>query len=194
MIITTNGGNSFKVQAGDVVILIDPENQRSFKGASLVLNTIRPTLTDAPDAPPGDGTPFWIDHQGEYEVSGIMVRGYTTGWSRDEEHTAYRFALDGIELAVLGHLTSEPTPMLESALAGADIAIVPAGGKPFLPVPSVAKFVRQMEPSIVIPALATDLKPFFKEMGGEKSAAQEKLTIKKKDLAPKAMTVVWLTS
>ena len=75
MIINYYGGDYFKIQAGDLAILIDPENQRSFKGATLALNTIRPSLAEAPL----EASPAWIDHQGEYEVNGIRVEGRTLG-------------------------------------------------------------------------------------------------------------------
>ena len=197
MVITYHGGNSFKVQSGELTVLIDPENQRSFKGAAVIINTVRPTLTEPPAAPGAEeehAVPFWVDHQGEYEVSGIAVHGWTTEWVRDEEHTAYRLTLDGIDLAVLGHLAKEPGPAVQAALAGADVLIVPAGGKPFLPVPAAAKLIRQIEPALVIPSLAEDMKPFLKEVGAQKTAPEEKLTLKRKDLVPKAMTLVWLTS
>jgi hypothetical protein len=194
MVITFQGENYFKIQSGDLVVLIDPPNQRSFKGASAVVNTVRPALAEPPVTGGGEPAPFWIDRQGEYEVSGIHVTGWTTEWVRDEEHTAYRISLDGIDVAVLGYLTRELDQKIQGPLGGTDILIVPAGGKPFLAPSSVAKIVRQVEPSVVIPGLFSDPKPFLKELGDTKTAPQEKLTVKKKDLPPKAMAVQLLSA
>jgi L-ascorbate metabolism protein UlaG (beta-lactamase superfamily) len=195
MVITYQGENYFRIQSGDTIVLIDPGNQRSFKGATLALHTLRPTLTEAPSGEEGgQPTPFWIDHQGEYDVQGVSVRGWTTGWVRDEEHTAYRIVIDDISVVVLGYLTQELSAEVQGELVGADIVIAPAGGKPFIAVPAAAKLVRQIEPSIILPSLATDLKAFTKELGAGKIEPEEKLTVKKKDLAPKAMKLVVLSS
>ncbi|MEK7512879.1 MAG: MBL fold metallo-hydrolase [Patescibacteria group bacterium] len=190
MVITHHGENYFRIQSGALTVLIDPTNQRSFKGATLVIHTVRPAVTDAPEEP----MLFWIDHQGEYQVGETMVRGWTTEWVRDEEHTAYRVTLDGIAIAAVGHLTKELNPALQAALTDTDILIVPAGGKPFLGPALAAKLVRQLEPAVVIPSLFSDLKPFLKELGESRVTPEEKLTVKKKDFTPKAMAVRWLTA
>lgn len=194
MVITYQGENYFKIQSGNLVVLIDPPTQRSFKGTSVVVNTIRPTLSEPPEEVKGQPASFWIDHQGEYEISGIHVIGWTTEWVRDEEHTAYRITIDGIDVAVLGYLAKELDQKVQGVLGGSDILIVPAGGKPFLAPSSVAKIVRQIEPAAVIPALFKDPKPFLKELGDTKTAPQEKFSIKKKDLVPKAMAVQILST
>ena len=97
--------------------------------------------------------------------------------------------MDDIVLAIVGPLSKELNPKIQSELAGADILILPAGGKPFISQASAAKLVRQIEPSAVIPSLFTDLKPFLKEIGATGTKPEDKFTVKKKDLMPKAMTV-----
>lgn len=190
MIINYYGGDYFKIQAGDLTVLIDPENQRSFKGATLALNTIRPSLAEAPT----EAFPTWIDHQGEYEVQGIRVEGLTLGEEEKKEKTAYRIDLDEIRIGVLGHLTKEPDPKVREFLMDCDVLIIPAGEKPYISSATVAKLIRQLEPSIVIPSFASNPKLFLKELGQEKITAEEKFVFKKKDLAPKAMIVKWLAS
>ncbi|MEK7169368.1 MAG: MBL fold metallo-hydrolase [Patescibacteria group bacterium] len=190
MIINYYGGDYFKIQAGDLAILIDPENQRSFKGATLALNTIRPSLAEAPL----EASPAWIDHQGEYEVNGIRVEGRTLGEEEKKEKTAYRIEFDEVRIGVLGHLAKDPDPKMQEFLMDCDVLIIPAGEKPFISSAAAAKLIRQLEPSIVIPSFAENPKPFLKEMGQEKITAEEKFVFKKKDLAPKAMIVKWLAS
>ena len=190
MVITYHGEDSFRLQAGATVVLVDPENQRSFKGAHCIIATTRPAHVEEPAA--GDDAPFWIDHQGEYDLGSVTVRGVTAEWDRDDEHTAYRVTMDGVSIGLLGFLTAEPGPAVYEPLAGVDILIVPAGGKPFLTTAAAAKLARQLEPSVVIPSL-TDPKPLVKELGNG-GAPEDRLTVKKKDLAPKAVHVVVLTS
>lgn len=114
--------------------------------------------------------------------------------SNGVEKTVYRIRWDEIVIGVLGHLTKDPDPKILLALNGCDIVIAPAGGSPYLAPSSAAKLVRQIEPSIVIPALFKDPKAFLKEFGGDGTKTEEKLTVKKKDLAPHAMKVVLLAS
>ncbi|MEK7162513.1 MAG: MBL fold metallo-hydrolase [Patescibacteria group bacterium] len=191
MIINHYGGDYFKIQAGDLTVLIDPENQRSYKGATLVLNTVRPALTEAPVETP----PFWIDHQGEYEVRGIRVEGEKLDGSggEEKEKTAYRMDFDEIRFGILGHLTQDTDPKIQEFLKDCDVLIIPGGEKPFIGAAAAAKLIRQLEPSIIIPSFSKNPKPFLKEMGQEKAAPEEKLVFKKKDLTPKTMAVKCLT-
>lgn len=188
MIITYQGNNYFKIQSGEFAILIDPENQRSFRGTQIIVNTVRPALAEPQE---GEGEkPFWIDHQGEYEIQGVRVQGWTTATDGTKKvSTCYRILFDEMTIVVLGALEHELPPTLVSELADADIAIVPAGGSPSLAQSAVAKLVRQLEPGIVIPALFKDPKTFLKELDQTDVKSEEKLVIKKKDIVSKAMKV-----
>lgn len=192
MVITYQGGNYFKIQSGDYTVLIDPENQRSFKGAQVVINTVKPAFIEPQE---GEVTPVWIEHQGEYEIGGVRINGYSCGWNEKAkcESTSYRIVFDDISIAVLGHLYNELDPKIAGELTDADIAIVPASGSPFLDITKIAKLIRQLEPGIVIPSLTEKPQALLKELNREVKA-EEKLTIKKKEIEPKAMRVVWLQS
>lgn len=186
MVITYHGDNYFKIQSGNITVLIDPTSGRSFRGADLILNTLKPS----PVLSPTDGTDyFWVDHQGEYERKGIEVRGWSAGNEGGKEKTIYRVIFDGINLLILGHLTKEPDKEVQEYLSGADIIIVPAGGKPFISQSTVAKLIRQIEPSIVIPSLFKDLRNFLREFNKPKCVLEEKLVIKSKDLRPGTMEI-----
>ena len=193
MVITYNGDNYFKIQSGEEAILIDPTNQRAYKGTVAVLNTKQPTLSPAPEAT----EPFWIEHQGEYEIKGIRI----TGWSaeanknnKDNENsqrTIYKIEFDDINIGVLGYIEDEPSQEIQEFLKAVDIIIAPASGKPYLTPASLAKILRQIEPGIIIPSLfkkPDEIKQFLKELG-QTPKEEEKLVIKKKDIVEKAMTV-----
>ena len=194
MIINYYGGDYFKIQAGDLTVLVDPENQRSFKGAALVLNTVRPALAEAPAQTEQTGmSPFWIDHQGEYEVQGIHVSGWSLGEEERREKTAYRMIFDEVHLGILGHITHDSDPRIHEFLKECDVLIIPGGEKPYIGASAAAKLVRQLEPAVIIPSLTKNPRPFLKELGQEKLKEEEKFVFKKKELVPKAMAVKFLT-
>ncbi|MDI6734332.1 MAG: MBL fold metallo-hydrolase [Patescibacteria group bacterium] len=196
MVITYQGDNYFKLQSGEDVILIDPTNQRSFKGTILVIKTEEPTLVAAEkkDNNIEQSFPFLINHQGEYEIKNIQVKGVSAGYDEKEkeENTIYQINFDEIKILCLGHLKKELDPKLLAGLEEVDIMILPGGGKPYLNEAQAAKIVRQIAPSIIIPSLFKDVKNFLKEFDATKLEPQDKLVIKKKDLKPEALSVVWL--
>lgn len=186
VIITYHGDNYFKVQSGSLTVLIDPTNGRSLRGAGLVVNTVKPPLVSPSSETQGC---FWINHQGEYEIGGIHVRGWSTGNEKGKEKTVYRLVFDGIDLLLMGYLTQEPESEIQEYLGGADVVILPAGGKPFVPQSVSAKLIRQIEPSVVIPSLFKNVKPFLKEFNRSECIFGEKLVLKKKNLKPGAMEI-----
>jgi L-ascorbate metabolism protein UlaG (beta-lactamase superfamily) len=178
MVITKQGESYFRIQNGEVVLLIDPTNQRSVRGADIILNTKIQTET-------GEG--LIIDHPGEYEIKGIRVHGDAANGEGD---TIYRIRWDDITIGVLGGVSKEPEAKSQLGLQGVDILILPAGGKN-IPASVAAKIARQAEPSLIIPW--EDTKAFTKEMGNSPETTENKLTFKKKDLSPRAMKVFLLS-
>ncbi len=195
MVITYHGDSYFKIQSGSLTLLIDPTNHRSMKGANLIISTTDPPAVEHREGNEGKGAaaPFWITHPGEYGVSGVAIRGWSTGNDGKHEHTAYRLTIDGITVAVLGHLTRELPGDIQVALRSPDILMLPTGAKPWLAAGAAAKLTRQLEPSAVVPSLFQDLRPFLKELGRTDVRPEEKLVVKKKDLPPKALAVRWLS-
>lgn len=189
MVITYNGGSYFKLQSGERSMLIDPDNQRSFKGSLLVVSTMKP-----PKAEPEAEGPFSIDSQGEFDVSEIRVQGRTAAYEDDGEKTAYRIEFDDVVVGVVGPIKKDPDPRAMEILRDCDVLIIPGGEKPYLAASAAGKIVRQTEPGIVIPSLTKNPKEFLKELGQEDVKPEQKLTFKKKDISPKAMVVKWLTA
>lgn len=192
MVITYHGDNYFKIASGDTTILLDPTNQRSYKGANLILFTEK----HAEEKLEG-GETFLIDTPGEFEIGGIHVSGWTAGNTEKKIRTAYRVVFDDISLALIGGLEQELGPDFKEYFEAIDIAIVPAGGVGTIEPAKIAKFLRQIEPGLIVPAesgSAKHIKEFFKEFGEEPTKCDEKLVIKKKDIAEKAMRIVCLKS
>ena len=207
MVITYQGENYVKVTAGPFTFLMDPADERSFRGAKFVL------MTQNPLSRSGTGEtstlvlrePLVINHPGEYQTEGVRITGYHIGTlghsatgepSVETELIAYRVLMEGITLGFLGHLTELPDQKAVGGLADMDLLFIPGGGQPWLKASDAAKLVRQLAPGLVIPTLLTKktCEGFAKELGVKFPTPAEKLVIKKKDIVPKACTVVCLAA
>lgn len=194
MVITYQGDNYFRIQSGTFTILIDPTNARSFKGANIILSTIKPALVPyEPDGASGETPCAWFENQGEYETGGVRIRACSAGENAEgKECTVYTFELEDISVGVIGYGPAELPAAVQEKLSGSDILIIPGAGAPYLSEAAAGKLVRQIEPGIVIPTFVDkEPKKLFAELG-KSPAAEEKLTIKKKDITPGTMNVVWL--
>lgn len=184
MIITYPDQSYFKLQSGNLTILVNPTNQRSFKGAVLALNTTKPAKTE-----PADSELVWIDHQGEYEVKNIQVQGWSIGQADQREKTVYRIIFsargeisplrggEDFKILVLGDLDKALTPEIQNQVQKPDVVLGPANLK-------IAKWLKSLEPKLIIPALAKsgESQELFKEFNQKESKPEEKLTLKLKDL------------
>ena len=220
MIITYLGGEFVKVQFGDTVLAFNPPSKDSKLktsrfGADVALISINHSDCNGVETVSlGNKQPFVIQGQGEYEIKGVVVRGFATDSdygeperiSKDEirtgKHinTVYTVDLEGMKLCYLGALSSGELPAeLKEELDEIDILFVPIGGEDVLAPAAANKLAVALEPHLVIPIHfegvgdKNALKQFLKEAGEEKSTPQDKLTLKKKDLEGKEGEVVVLS-
>lgn len=185
MVITYHGDNYFKLQAGTTTVLINPTNQRSFKGANLIINTVKPAFV----APPKESEPVWIDHQGEFEIKGVQVRGWSIGYEKNKEKTVYRLLIDDLTTVILGSLNKPPSEGFEDYFVGADIVLGPATNS------SVTSWLKNLKPALVIPAFnGKELELFLKEFGQKEGEVMEKLVVRKKDVSSGKTKVLCLKS
>lgn len=206
MIITHHGKQFFKLQTGDRVIALNPIAKDSkFKtsgfGADVALITTgHPDYNGAETVTYGDRVPFIINGPGEYELSGVIFRGYGskgTDGKKDLMNTIYYFEFDDIKICFLGALY-EGTLSTETreAIDDVDILFVPIGGKTVINAETAAKLARTFEAKMVIPMdygndqESDALKKFLKETSAKDAAPVEKLTLKVRDLAGKEGEVV----
>jgi len=129
----------------------------------------------------------------KYDIKNIIISGYgLVNESTDKFiKTVYLVEIEGIKMCFLGHVSEALATDIAKYLEEIDVLFIPAGGKPFIEQKAAVKIIKQIAPKIVVPSFfkisglkrpSADLKIFFEE-GGYKAEAQEKLTIKKKDLA-----------
>lgn len=181
MIINWYGGGCYKIQASGFDIVIDPESSQS--GSRLKGNLLLKTTSSFPVTEKENE----IAGPGEYEISGVVVRGSATSESSSKEiKTAYMVYADGIRLGFLGNISSDLDEKALDALGEIDILFVPSNSYG-------AKLAKSIEPKIVIPGWG-DPKKVALDMGA-KGEPQEKLVIKKKEVDEiEGMNVIVLES
>lgn len=195
MVITHHGGQCFKVTFGDTTLALDPISKQSklspvkFGSDVVFVSLWHPDFNGVDQAALGTKQPFVIDGPGEYEVGAVTARGYGVKTMYDKaEHynTIYQFRLEDMNLVFLGALSeSEIDPKILGELGDIDILFLPIGGGDVLDVPAASKLAVKLEAKCVIPMHYDKkaLDAFLKEEGSTNGKPQEKLTIKKKDVA-----------
>lgn len=208
MIIQKVGGHCFKFSAGPVTVALNPPDTKSKLkvnkfGSDVVLVSLRnPDWDGAETASHGDKKPFVVSGPGAYEVGEITISGFgtTSAYVGDElefGNTAYIFNMDGIRVLALGALSSTKLPQdLRAELDDIGIVLVPVGDGTLDPK-AAHELMVTLEPKIIIPygvgpdgdkAVAAFLKA-----EGESPKAEEKLTIRAKEVAAKDGEVVLLS-
>jgi L-ascorbate metabolism protein UlaG (beta-lactamase superfamily) len=209
MTISWFGLSSFKITGKDLTIITDPFG--SDTGLSPVRGAADIVISSNPENPGTNnfssiqGNPFIVGGPGEYDIKGAFIMGAATTDSQDPAHgkqTIYSIQLEDIRIAFLGpikqtSLTDEQKEIFE----GADIVLVPVGGKEVLQFDDAAKMATGLEPFYIIPhsykiqGLESPLEKvdkFIQEMGG-KMTELDKLTLKKKELIGETTSLVILT-
>jgi len=210
MVITWYGQACFKIQSGELVVAIDPFSKDigltppRFR-ADIVLVTHPHRDHDNKETMGGE--PFFITGPGEYEVKGVYARGIPTfhdAASGKERglNTAYHLEMEEVKLLHMGDFGEDSlrNETLEH-VGDVDILMIPVGGVFTIDGARAAKVVQQLSPRYVIPmhykipGLSAGLETattFLKEMGAAGTAAQEKWTVKKKDIGEEEKTEVIL--
>jgi hypothetical protein len=204
MVISYLGGECFKITQGDLTLAFNPPSKDSSLkvskfGADIALVSLdHEDFNGAENAAFGGREPFVITGPGEYEIKGVAVRGFGS-----ESHygggvclnTIYSVTLENMNLCFLGALGSSTLPAAaKQELDDIDILFLPIGDKGMLDYDKAYALAVSLEPKAIIPMhyAPADLKNFLKEAGEEKVTAQEKLTVKKKDLDGKEGEIIVL--
>ena len=209
MIISYHGVECVKVQFGDKVLVFNPVSKDSKFGASrfgadiAFISLNHSDMNGAENVAYGERKPFVVSGPGEYEIKGIFAEGLAGGESvyggEKIINTIYLVTLERIKICFLGALntTNLPTAVQEVA-EEVDILFVPIGGNGVLNPTDAYKVAVSLEPKIIIPIHFGEigdknaLKIFLKEGGAENEKAEEKLTLKRKDLEGKEGDIVVL--
>jgi len=195
MVITWFGTQYIKLQLGDTVIGINPIGKKAglpttkFGSAIALVSAERPDMNDVEQLSYGEKQPFAIRGPGEYEIQGVPVVGIDGGLSSDEKfrNTIYVLDFDQIRVCIIG---AQKNPNLSSEMieqiGEVDILFVPIGGDDVLTPAEAGKLAVTLDAKLIIPvhytAKGKELATFLKETGAEDTKAEEKLTLKRKDV------------
>ena len=200
MVITWYGQACFRLQSGQTTVAIDPFEKKlgltppKFEAQIALVTHEHFDHNNTKDI---KGDPLVIDGPGEYETSGVRVRGVfsyhdnTEGKERGT-NTMYAIKMEDIRVVHLGDLgQNRLTEEQLDTLGEVDILMVPVGGTYTLDAKQATEITNQIEPKIVIPMhykvkdLKVKLDPvdnFLKEVGKTDLKKLDKFTIKQKDL------------
>jgi L-ascorbate metabolism protein UlaG (beta-lactamase superfamily) len=127
---------------------------------------------------------------GEYEYSGISVRGVMTplseGMKQEQRNVAYSMEIEGVNLCHLGDLTEPLTTRHINELSPVDVLLLPVGGGCTLAVDRIVQTMRDLDPKVVIPMhyripnISVELESvdvFLRLMGSGETQAQPRLSV-----------------
>lgn len=201
MVITWFGLSCFKISSGNLTVVTDPFGKdvgltppRMQTDVAVISKAANPAYNNQVSL--GGERLFVIDGPGEFDVKGLFVHGLPVNGT-----TVYSIRMEEIRLGFLGALKKQELTESELAeLDEIDILFGPVGGGSVCDAEEAVKIINQIEPHIIIPMhyAQTGLKmkldgleKFLKEIGS-KPEAQDKLTIKKSELADYESAVVIL--
>jgi len=201
MIITWYGQACFRIQSGDKALVLDPfEKSVGLAPPNIQADVLFITHehSDHNNIKAIKGDYFLINSPGEYEVKGIKAKGIMS--YHDEEkgakrglNTLYLIEVEGIHILHCGDLGQDflDDKQLEE-IGSVDILMIPVGGFFTINAKQAVGIINQIEPKIVIPMhykipklsiLELDgVDKFLKEFGNEDIIAQDKISIREKDI------------
>src|SRR3989344_8460082 len=167
MIITYHGADFFKVSFGDTTIAVNPISKDSkLKGARFgsditLVSLNSPEHNGVDVTSRGEKESFVISGPGEYEVSGVFIKGFLSksNYGGEEKiNTIYSVSLEGMNVCFLGGLSDvNLSPEAKEAMEETDVLVVPIGGYGVLDPAAAHKLAVQFEPKLIIPSHFGDL-------------------------------------
>tara|TARA_B100000029_G_scaffold501715_2_gene575672 strand:- start:870 stop:1514 length:645 start_codon:yes stop_codon:yes gene_type:complete len=152
------GHSCFRLRSQETVVITDPfpdsigmalEN-RSAHIVTISNNNVNHSYTDDVS-----GNPKMFSAPGEYEYSGVSVKGAMTPLDelakREERNIAFTITLDGINICHLGKLTTPLTTAIVDELGPIDVLLVPVGGHGLIELNGIQQIMQDFDPKIVIP-------------------------------------------
>ena len=197
------GGSAVKLQTkhqgNDVSLVIDPYKPTE-KGSSFP-KTLAPQIglfTKGQDnSITLSGDPFIVDAPGEFEVSGVIIKGIPS-----EQGVILQLTIEGMHIVHLGALQSVPEDKVFDQLATTDILMIPVGGHETLSAKQAATITTKLiEPRVCVPisfkqgkadAKQDSVDVFFKELGVNGSKAESKVIVSASKLPQEEMEVILL--
>lgn len=190
MIITYTKPSSIRLQSGEQVVLVDPENNRAKGDLTLKTRASRADVLVETES---------VVSAGEFEKSGIEVVGVALpagAESAGEIATGYQVFWEDLRLVFLQSIPADGGAHFTAPgeFAGCDILFISGGNNPGgVNAEEAARIARQIQPAVLIPLYTSGVERFLKQMGTP-ADVMEKFVFKKKDLVAAAMRLVVLES
>ncbi len=191
MKIKFHGKTCFSIEDKDFTVVSDPN-----EGGSLSPNLI---TISGEHSKSTNGESVVFDWPGEYEVSGIHLKGVASFSNPKEdeeqkENTVFRMEWNGISLCHLGLLGTKLTSEQLEEIGDIDILFIPVGGIIGIDAKKAKEVIEQIEPRVIIPMMYGSeegpLEPFLAEMGAHGLEALDEFSVKRSELPDDASKVV----
>lgn len=152
--------------------------------------------------------PYVVKSPGEYEINNILIQGWSTyhddqSGSQRGPNVIYLIEIERIHILHCGDLGHDLSENLIEEIGQVDVMLIPVGGYYTIDANIAVKIIKAVSPSIVIPMhyQVPGLNPeiftklagvgdFLKEMGGNGSEPQDKLSVSSSALPDDTQVVV----
>ena len=152
------GHSCFRLRSQETVVITDPFPDSiglAFENRPASVVTVSNNNTNHNHIDDVSGNPKMFSAPGEYEYSGVSVKGVMTPLadpsSREERNVAFTITLDGINICHLGKLATPLTSCIVDELGPVDVLLVPVGGHGLIELNGIQQIMQDFDPKIVIP-------------------------------------------
>ena len=206
MEITWLGHSCFRLRSEDLVVITDPYpasvglRPDSRAATAVTVSNTHPHHSSWTDV---GGGPIVFQNPGEYEYSGIAVRGVMTplsaGEARENRNVAFCIEIENVNVCHLGDIAEPLTPREIDTLSPVDVLLAPVGGGCTLGVERVHQILQDLDAKVVIPMhysipnLAVELgslDAFLRLTGVSDVQRQPRLALTAANLPPDTRVVV----
>ena len=158
MEIICRGHSCFRLRSQETVVITDPFPDSiglAFEHRPASVVTVSNNNVNHNHTEDVSGNPKLFSAPGEYEYSGVSVKGVMTPladhYSREELNVAFTITLDGINISHLGRLGTPLTTNIVDELGPIDVLLVPVGGHGLIELNGIQQIMQDFDPKVVIP-------------------------------------------
>ncbi len=194
------GHSCFRLRSQETVVITDPFPDSiglAFENRSASVVTISNNNANHSHTEDVSGNPKMFSAPGEYEYTGVSVKGVMTPLvdpsHREERNVAFTITLDGINICHLGRLATPLTTNIIDELGPIDVLLVPVGGHGLVELNGIQQIMQDFDPKIVIPmqynipGLHIELDPvdaFLTMQSSSELQAQPRISVTPTNLPP----------
>ena len=206
MEITWLGHSCFKLRSNNLSIVTDPFPDSPYMamgGPQALAVTVSHQHSNHNFSQGVEGDPKTLTGPGEYELSGIFIRGIMTSRGEsdpeDKRNTAYLIDIETFKVCHLGDISSALSSRQVEELTPVDILLLPVGGICTVDIPQAIEIVRNLEPRVILPmhykvpgdlAGLMSLDIFLREMGLRDVQPQARLNVTTSTLPQETQVIV----